>query len=82
MNTGKAALFCATVVILSLLYFVYKIDACTSKPENCHEGFIPFGQYSSDSISCGPGATAEAISNPRPGILCHCDKISVADAGD
>lgn len=79
-KTGRIAILCLTVGILGLLFFLFKIDACSHKPENCQDEFIEI-KLNNDSYGqdhkCSPGAIVEVISSPpapKPGLLCHCPK--------
>ena len=77
-KTGRIALLCGTMLILGFFFFLFKIDACSSKPENCQDEFVEIrnNDYGS-SHKCSPGAIVEVVNAPpapKPGILCHCPK--------
>jgi len=77
-KTGRIAILCITLAVLGLFYFLYKVEACSSKPENCRDEFVEMKSdgYRSDH-KCSPGAIVEVITAPpapKPGIMCRCPK--------
>jgi hypothetical protein len=80
-KTGRIALLCGTLCVLGLFVFLFKVEACSSKPEDCRDEFVEIkGDYQS-THKCTNGATVEVVNSPpapKPGILCHCPKNSGA----
>lgn len=79
-KTGRIAILCITLAVLGLFFFLFKVDACSSKPENCREEFVEIRNdgYHADH-QCKPGAVVEVVNAPpapKPGIMCHCPKTS------
>lgn len=75
-KTGRIALLCGTMIVLGFFFFLFKIEACKSSPEDCREEFVEIKSngYSSDH-KCARGAIVETVNSPpapKPGILCHC----------
>lgn len=82
-RTTRIGFMCVTLVLLGFLFFLFKIDACSSKPENCKDEFhlIDNNNY---NINCRSGAKAEIVTSPpapKAGIICHCTSVPVNDAG-
>lgn len=75
-KTGRIALLCGTMLVLGFFFFLFKVEACKSSPEDCREEFVEIKSngYSSDH-KCARGAIVETVNSPpapKPGILCHC----------
>lgn len=73
-KTGRIAILSILMGVMGFLFFLYKIEACKSTPENCKDEFYSFDD-GYRSHSCAPGAVAEVVSSPpapKPGIICHC----------
>jgi len=76
-KTGRIAILSILMFLLGLLFFLYKIDACKSSPENCKDQFFEIdtsSRYNNDK-SCSPGAVVEVVNSPpapKPGIMCRC----------
>lgn len=71
-KTGRIAILSFLVLFLGLFVFLFKVDACSSKPENCKDEFFEIKNDYTNNHSCSPGATAEVVNSPKPGIICHC----------
>ena len=77
-KTGRIAILSILLFLLGLLFFLFKIDACKSSPENCKDEFFEIDSSStrySNNKTCSPGAVAEVVNSPpapKPGIICHC----------
>lgn len=77
-KTGRIAILCITLAFMGFFYFLYKVEACSSKPENCRDEFVEIRNdgYHADH-KCAPGAIVEVVNAPpapKPGIMCHCPK--------
>lgn len=70
---------CLTLLIafLGIFFFAYKVEACKSNPEVCHDQFLAFDNNSSPA--CPAGAIMEIVKEPKAGTICHC-AASVPDA--
>lgn len=62
--------FYLTVALLALMIVWYKGCQSGCNP-NCRDEFIP---EKSTNSQCSEGATAEIVTEPQKGILCHCRK--------
>lgn len=78
-KTGRIALLCLTIVVLGLFFFLFKVDACKSSPDNCREEFVEIQNNDvrgyGNNHKCSTGAIVEVVSSPpapKPGIMCHC----------
>lgn len=69
----KTVIISILVLISVFLFFLYKVEACSSKPENCHDEFHDV-QYTS---KCDPGAFMEPVNTPKPGFICHCKNLTI-----
>lgn len=72
----KTGMIGFTMIFLGFLFFLFKIEACKSSPQNCQDTFHETNEY---EIKCHPGATAEFVKEPKLGIMCHCPRS--VDAG-
>jgi hypothetical protein len=86
-KTERIGWLCATIMILGLLFFLAKINACAmacnscnakdNQPAQCKDEFFeidPNNRYR-NSHTCTPGATVEVVASPpapKPGVLCRC----------
>lgn len=85
-KTTRIGYLCLTLLVLGLLYFLNKANACTlacnscssvNTPAVCKDEFFEMGtdnRYSNDH-TCTPGARVEVVASPpapKPGIMCHC----------
>ena len=79
-KTWRIVIFSFLLLGLGFFLFLYKIDACSSKPENCKDEFYEFKDGYGANHICSAGATAEVVNaHGKTGLICHC---SVApDAG-
>jgi hypothetical protein len=85
-KTERISWLCATIMILGLLFFLTKINACALACNSCNakENTTPlckdeFYEIKNDGYAskhtCTPGARVEVVASPpapKPGILCHC----------
>lgn len=74
-KTGRITILSILVLLLGLFVFLFKIDACSSKPENCKDEFFEIKNDYTNNHACSPGAVAEVVNSPpapKPGIICHC----------
>ena len=83
-KTTRVGFLCLTMVVLGILLFCSKMNACIScgkedtTPAACKDEFyeIKSDGYASNH-ACTPGARVEIVASPpapKPGILCHCEK--------
>lgn len=82
-KTGRIAIFSILVAAMGLLFFLYKIEACKSSPENCKDEFYEINSGYQNSHTCSPGAVVEVVQSPpapKPGIICHCPSRGVTPA--
>ncbi len=86
-KTERIGWLCATIMVLGLLFFLTKINACAlacnscnsheSAPSVCKDEFyeIDTNNRYRNSHTCTPGARVEVVASPpapKPGVLCHC----------
>lgn len=72
------------VVILSILlvfaglfYFLFKIGQCRPEEPSCKDAFIEIKEdssYNAGNAKCDPGASVEAVTEPKRGIFCRCPR--------
>lgn len=86
-KTERIGWLCATIMILGLLFFLAKINACAlacnscnpkdNGPVLCKDEFFeidPNNRYR-NSHTCTPGARVEVVASPpapKPGVMCRC----------
>jgi hypothetical protein len=81
-DNTKAIMFCITLMVLGLFYFLFKIEACKPDPKVdkniCHDEYVHLNDgWSKD---CPPGAHAEIVKDANPpAMICRCDLTT--DAG-
>lgn len=74
MDYVKPIIFSLLVSFCALLFFLFKIEACKSKPEDCKEIFIDSQHLTSSNWNdCPKGARMEPVDAPKQGIICRCD---------
>lgn len=77
----RVGYLCTTIVMLGLMVFLAKMDACTlacnsCATDGCNDAFFETDKY--PEIECRRGAVAEVVSSPpapKAGILCHCPQV-------
>lgn len=75
MDYVKPIIFSILLGFVSLLFFLYKIEACTSKPEDCKELFLDAEHLTSNNWNnCPKGARMEPVETPKRGVICRCDR--------
>lgn len=87
-KTGRIAILSILLVCIATLFFLYKIDACKTEPQDsvCKEEFIEFpaNQGCATNHKCSEGAIVEIVTSQhsgKAGIMCHCVHNTKADAG-